>query len=178
MKVDKSIYVFDNFVSKAKQTFYYDYIIKSYFKIGWEDLEEFDKRGYPCLHSSYTRQNVDQLELIPNLKKYAKKTPFKNIINENNYIKCMVNLSKPADPNFTHCHPKQVVCLYYANLNWHPNFAGETLFYTEDQKEIRYGSSYTPNRLVIFDGEIPHTIRAQNITGPNYRFSISLFFNK
>jgi SM-20-related protein len=90
----------------------------------------------------------------------------------------MVNLSKPADPNFTHCHPKQVVCLYYANLNWHPNFAGETLFYTEDQKEIRYGSTYTPNRLVIFDGEIPHTIRAQNITGPNYRFSISIFFNK
>ena len=112
------------------------------------------------------------------LKKYAKKTPFKNIINENNYIKCMVNLSTPADPKFTHCHPKQVVCLYYANLNWHPNFAGETLFYTEDQKEIRYGSTYTPNRLVIFDGEIPHTIRAQNITGPNYRFSIRLFFNK
>ena len=140
MKIDKSIYVFDNFVSKAKQTFYYNYIIKSFFKIGWEDVEEFDKRGYPCLHSSYTRQNVDQLELIPNLKKFAKKTPYKNIINENNYIKC--------------------------------------LFYSEDQKEIRYGSIYTPNRLVIFDGEIPHTIRAQNITGPNYRFSISLFFNK
>ena len=64
MKVDKSIYVFDNFVSKAKQTFYYDYIIKSFFKIGWEDLEEFDKRGYPCLHSSYTRQNVDHSEAI------------------------------------------------------------------------------------------------------------------
>ena len=60
MKIDNSIYVFDNFVTKAKQTFYYSYIVKSFFQIGWEDIEEFDKRGYPCLYSSYTKQDVDK----------------------------------------------------------------------------------------------------------------------
>ena len=34
------------------------------------------------------------------------------------------------------------------------------------------------NRVLIFDGEIPHTIKAQNFLGLYYRFTLSLFFKK
>ena len=38
-------------------------------------------------------------------------------------------------------------------------------------KDILESSPYVPNRAIIFDGEIKHTIKAQNIMGPSYRFT-------
>ena len=97
---------------------------------------------------------------------------------EKQYIKCIVNLVKPLDVNFIHVHPDQLVALYYVNITWNPEWGGETLFYKEDRKTISLASPYTPNKLIFFDGKIPHTIKAQNLIGPSYRFTLSIFFNK
>ena len=75
-------------------------------------------------------------------------------------------------------HPGLIVALYYANMHWDPEGGGETLFYKKDRKTIGLASPYIPNRLVIFDGKVPHTIKAQNLLGPSYRFTIGMFFNK
>ena len=75
-------------------------------------------------------------------------------------------------------HSNTLVVLYYANLTWNPEWGGETIFYKKDKKTIDLANPYVPNRLVFFDGKISHTIKAQNIIGPSYRFTISLFFIK
>ena len=90
----------------------------------------------------------------------------------------MVNLIKPLDVNFIHVHPDQLVALYYVNITWNPEWGGETLFYEKDRKTIKLASPYVPNRLMIFDGKVPHTIKSQNLLGPSCRFTISIFFNR
>ena len=82
------------------------------------------------------------------------------------------------DVNFIHTHPDQIVALHYSNLTWNPEWGGETLFYKDNKRDILLSSPYVPNRLLIFDGAIPHTIKAQNLMGPSYRFTTSVFFNK
>jgi len=52
------------------------------------------------------------------------------------------------------------------------------LLYKNNKRDILLASPYVPNRLIIFDGSIPHTITSQSILGPTYRFTISLFFTK
>ena len=51
-------------------------------------------------------------------------------------------------------------------------------FTKKDRKTISLANPYTPNQLIVFDGKVPHTIKSQNLIGPSYRFTISLFFNK
>ncbi len=37
--------------------------------------------------------------------------------------------------------------------------------------------SHSFKRIVWFDGEIPHSVKPQLHIGPNYRFTISVFFD-
>ena len=165
---------YDNFFTPKVHTQLYQTIIKSCFKIGWNDSEEFQKKMYPCLHSFYSFEDVKSIKILDVVLDKLKN---KNIT-INNYNYCVVNLTKNMDVNFIHNHPDQIVFLHYSNITWSPEWGGETVFYKDNSKDILESSPYTPNRAIIFDGNIPHTIKAQNITGPSYRFTISLFFNK
>ncbi len=49
--------------------------------------------------------------------------------------------------------------LYYANLVWKPEWAGETVFYRDDHKEITNVIYPTPGKVIMFNGTIPHTGR-------------------
>lgn len=52
--------------------------------------------------------------------------------------------------------------LHYSNCSWNPEWGGETLFYKDNGKDVLDCNPYVPNRGVIFDGSILHTIKAQN----------------
>jgi len=126
------------------------------------------------LHSHWSFEDVKNLRIL-NL--VLDKLKDKNITIDN-FDKCVINLTKPLDVNFTHLHTDQIVFLHYSCLTWNPQWGGETIFYEKDMKTILKCNPYVSNRAVIFDGDIPHTIKAQNILGPSYRFTTSLFFNK
>lgn len=152
----------------------YDMTINSEYRIGWEDSAELQYKSFPNLHGQWGFKDLQKSKILtPVLEKLKKKN-----ITIDNYWKCIVNLTKPLDVNFIHIHPNQIVALYYSNLTWDPQWGGESLFYEDNKRDIRLSSPYVPNRLLIFDGSIPHTIKAQNLSGPSYRFTTSLFFNK
>tara|TARA_R100000664_G_C2732285_1_gene122570 strand:- start:140 stop:667 length:528 start_codon:yes stop_codon:yes gene_type:complete len=165
---------YENFLSPSSCQLVYNLVISSLYRIGWDDSNEPQHKPYPNLHSEYSFQDLQKLKILePILKKLKNKN-----ITVDNYFRCMINLTKPLDVNFIHSHPDQWVALYYANLTWNPEWGGETLFYKNNKKDILLCSPYIPNKLLIFDGGIPHTIKAQNLIGPSYRFTISIFFNK
>ena len=120
----KMIEKYDNFFKPSIQAQLFNTIIKSTFKIGWEDSEEIQHRMYPCLHSPYTFEDVKSVEILDVVLDKLKN---KNIT-INNYIKCVINLTKNMDVNFIHNHPNQVVFLHYSNLTWNPEWGGETVF--------------------------------------------------
>jgi SM-20-related protein len=49
--------------------------------------------------------------------------------------------------------------IYYPNLEWHPDNAGETLFFNDTRSDLIAAVYPRPNRLVIFPGTIPHVAR-------------------
>lgn len=49
--------------------------------------------------------------------------------------------------------------IYYPHTAWHPNFAGETMFFNQDGSDIIAAVYPKPNRLVVFPGVIPHVAR-------------------
>jgi Rps23 Pro-64 3,4-dihydroxylase Tpa1-like proline 4-hydroxylase len=161
---------YKDFFENDKADFIHNFVLKSYYRIGWNDTGEPRHKAYPNLYSEYNSEDLTNLKILnPILKVINKK--------KDSYDKCVVNLTKPLDVNFIHTHPSQTVALYYANLTWNPEWGGETLFYEKDKTTIKLANPYTPNQLIIFKGSIPHTIKSQNLIGPSYRFTVSLFFN-
>ena len=173
LSMKNKIKVLDNFLPTNDHHKIYEIVINSLFRIGWSDTLEERHKAYPNLHSVYTFEDVQKLNILDSIFKLNIKD-----VSLNTYWKCMVNLTKPMDVNFVHLHPDQVGAVYYANETWNPEWGGETLFYEDNTKDIRFSSPYTPNRLIIFDGAIPHTIKAQNILGATYRFSITFLFRR
>lgn len=49
--------------------------------------------------------------------------------------------------------------IYYPQVTWHPNFAGETVFFNQDGSDIIAAVYPKPDRLVVFPGVIPHVAR-------------------
>lgn len=64
--------------------------------------------------------------------------------------------------------------LYYCNLNWSREFGGETFFYDYEQKELNQVIEYKPNRLIIFDGRIPHCARPPTIAATQGRYTLAV----
>ena len=165
---------FSNFLSAVDSQKLYHYLLNSSFKIGWDDSDEPQHKSYPNLFTEYSLEELKNLNILGAALKLMQKYG----VTIDDYLQCRVNLSKPCDVNFIHFHPHQLVLLYYCNLSWFPEWGGETLFYEEDKKNIKCCNIYEPNKALVFDGSLPHTIKSQNILGPTYRFTLNLFFKK
>jgi hypothetical protein len=171
----RKIQIEDNPFGKTYHEQVYDYVSKSLYRFGSQDgPAPLDRRSYVYIHSEYSKIDVDNLGIMDKLFTAESFQPYKELP----LIRTTINLSVPSDTNFAHTHPNQISVLYYVNLDWRPEWAGETLFYDDNTEEIIYASVYKPSRLIVFDGEIPHSIRVQSNSAPHYRFSLAMFFDK
>ena len=151
------------------------FIMGSTFRIGWPDILHGPKSAYKCLYSAYTKEELINCGLGDVIFSSPEIAPF---IAGKEMTRCVVNLTPTGAIHFTHTHPVgETVILYYANVEWLPEWRGETLFYNDDQSSIVHASRYIPGRIIVFDGTIPHAINTQSSIGPQYRFTISISFN-
>lgn len=167
----KGVTVYDNLFDEATKNWMYTYISRSRFVIGWEDVASIEVAHHRYLHSQYSDGDLRDLGLIQALK-----GPVLQQLKHLVPVKTVVNLSVPCDMHWHHTHENQTVLLYYANLQWCQEWAGETLFFKPKSREIGFASVYTPGRVIVFDGNIAHTIRPQSSGAPHYRFTVSIFF--
>jgi hypothetical protein len=159
--------VHDDTVPFHIQEHVYNFIYDSSFKIkGWKDRYYIAKND---MHSNWSLDDLKNSKLYPYLE---------NVYPFDNWYACVVNCAKSNDYFYTHTHGDNThVILYYANLEWREEWAGETLFYTADRKAMS-AYQYVAGRILEFDGSVPHTIRPQSIIGPQYRFTITNLFWK
>ncbi len=70
-----------------------------------------------------------------------------------------VNCSIYGDSYYSHrdcaAHEPHVTALYYANLEWHPDWGGETVYYN-DNEDAELIVQPRPGRLVIARGAVLH----------------------
>lgn len=168
-----NIKVYDNVLKNYEQHSMFDFCLNSFFTIkGWQDTATSNES---YLHSNWTLEDLQKSEFLQyfNITKILEESD----LNVDNFKECVMNVDTLSDSHWMHTHYENVL-LYYINLDWQDGWGGETLFYDADGKEIIYGSRYTPNRVIVFDGNIPHTIKHQNRIADKYRMSLSIFFNK
>jgi len=169
----KKIHVFDDVFEMAWRTYAYQFLLNLPYNIGWSDSCDLYRCEHVYLHSS---MSVDQLKEF-GLLKAMKEPGLRELLGKSIFSKATVNLSTPTDVHFAHTH-KNTTLLYYPNLHWQEEWAGETLFFNESASEIVFASMYKPGRIILFDGSIPHSIRPQSRIAPHHRMTVSIFFNE
>ena len=167
------IQIFDNLLDLNFRRNLYQSAVNSAFKVGWEDSSLIENRSHVYLHSILSLQDIIKSQLLDKLAG----TQVHEILKNKKFDSAVINLSKSTDTHWCHTHPGQTVLLYYINLEWQHAWAGETLFYNDELTDITRACVYTPGRIIVFDGEIPHTIRPQSAAAPQFRFTLSVFFN-
>jgi len=173
LKSGKTVKVFDNYIPLYSRLFFYDFCMKSNFIIGWGDSSSEVGVKHKFLHSDYSLQdNVNGRVYLDIMD-----SEIANEVAGLTLSKSVVNLSMPSDTNFAHAHPEKKVVLYYVNPEWPHYWHGETLFYDESLENIELALRYTPGRVIVFDGDIPHAIRPQSASADHYRFTYALIFN-
>jgi hypothetical protein len=169
----KRLWIYDNIVDLKTRQDAFMMMKNSNYRLGWKDTETEEGIKYDYFHSAYNQEDLDRLDVY----KKILLSPAGELVKGMSLVKSIVNLSTPSNVYFLHAHPEKRVILYYANMDWQTNWHGETLFYDEAGKEIEYASPYTPGRVIVFNGSIPHTIRPQSFAANQHRFTLSLFFN-
>ena len=90
-----------------------------------------------------------------------------------------VNCSVYGDSYYIHrdcaAHERHVTALYYANLEWQPDWGGETIYYN-DEEDAQFAISPRPGRLVIARGAILHrgNVPARNCYEERYTLAYKL----
>ena len=70
------------------------------------------------------------------------------------------------------------ILMFYPNTNWHIEYGGDTLFLDESGEKVELFSQYTPGRIIILDGSIPHLARPSTTLAPHFRYSFVITFSE
>jgi SM-20-related protein len=90
-----------------------------------------------------------------------------------------VNCSVYGDSYYLHrdcgAHEPHVTALYYANLEWQPDWGGETIYYNDDE-DAELAITPRPGRLVIARGAVLHrgNVPARNCYEERYTLAYKL----
>ena len=64
------IKTYDDFLPNDQSQEIFNFVIKSLYRIGWEDSDEPQHRSYPNIHSTYSKEDVAKIKILdPVLKK-------------------------------------------------------------------------------------------------------------
>lgn len=168
------IKIFDNAISAHDRNEIYAAVRYSKFSIGWADTNIIENQQYEFLGARF--EDEKRIELVERV--FINNEKLKEELKDLVAVKMFVHLATPADSFFMHTHSESKVLLYYVNPVWHDGWHGDTFFYEDNCKDIRFVSPYTPGRCILFDGCVPHSLRPQSVIGPKYRFSLVIFFER
>lgn len=169
------IKVVDQCMTQADGDDFFRAVYGSFYKlVGARDRENYTVPMDLCIHSAWDTEDVDNVGLM-DMFTSCEVTDF---IGARVPTSIMCHLAHPGDTFYQHTHKGQDVVLLYPDIEWKREWAGETLFYHPTTDEILAAVEYKPRRAVLFDGNIPHTIRPATYRAPKLRTTFSMFFRK
>ena len=132
MSTQRNIEIFDNVFSHSFRSKLYKDILDSDYNIGWEDTRVIQHRDKVFMYSHWDLAKCIKSGFLSNIEnkelneKIAERMP----------RRCVVNCGTLSDVYIPHSHAHTDVLLYYANLEWKPEWNGETSFYSDDLQQI------------------------------------------
>jgi len=183
-----NIKIYDNVLSKDNHELMHKTCLQAPYEIGWGDTIENQQTHFHSVIDTSVWNSVRDGSAF--YSKNILKPPY-NIIDilarteackqlKDLYVRqTVINLDTIADTHAAHNHKNQTVALFYLNPFWKPSWGGETLFFDSITDEVILAVPYTPNRMIVFDGNIDHSFNGPNVESQlKNRISISTFFSK
>lgn len=175
----EKIWVFDNVFTFAERSAMYAFFLGSRFMFnrGATPLPEAGSNIFQ-LRSTYSDVDVKNCKFFDNKK-------IQNILTDLGVdsfgmVSPRVNACLPSDVYQYHTDSLDTTCitlLYFANLEWAPEWEGETIFAEHDGKNIFCSTAFIPGRLVAFNSSIPHKSSQPSFGAKYHRFVFNLTLN-
>lgn len=169
------IWVYDNLFTFAERSALYQFFLGSRFM--------FDRGAFPFPEAG---SNVFQLRSTYNQEDVKNSKFFNGKVqsvlqglgaNQFEVVSPRVNACLPSDVYQYHTDSTDANCislLYFANLDWKPEWEGETIFAEPDGKNIFCSTAFIPGRLVLFNSSIPHKSSQPSFGSKYHRFVFNL----
>jgi len=177
IKLDhRTIDIYDNLFEFKDSAAIYSYVKKSLYSLDRTPSNSVvQSKQFTTLLSQYNIFDLLHIE-------FFKPKQIQKIICENKFRlhRAYVNLSTSQDVYHYHVdstNDLDKTMLYYCNSYWEENWEGETHFGDNNAQEILASVSFKPNRLVVFNGSVPHKSSQPSAFAPEYRFVLTLKFS-
>lgn len=177
IKIDhRSIDVFDDIFEFKDSISMFEYVKDSKYRLDRISSKSVvQSQQFRTLLSEYSIYDLLHIE-------FFKSAQIQKIIKQNQFRlhRAYVNLSTSQDIYHYHIDSSDDLdktMLYYCNSHWEENWEGETHFGDNQAKEIVASVSFKPNRLVLFNGSIPHKSSQPSFFAREYRFVLTLKFS-
>jgi hypothetical protein len=175
----KEIKVIDDLFTAKERLTFYNFACNSLYSLSRfpHDLPEH-RRHQKTLKSSLSLADILNLGFFENpfILNYIKQ-------NQLRLKESYINLCTVGDTYSYHIDDDEKTSkavpsmLYYLNIDWHPDWEGETHFSNENMTDIIFSSSFIPGRIVLFDGSIPHKSSQPSLSAPYHRFVLAVKFS-
>lgn len=150
-------------------------------KFGWKSHEKSTTASFWHRHFagfvsfSETPYNCEsQLAGFPIIHSLWRKLAT-NLLQGHRLIRCYANGHTYGNEGTLHTDtddPYNYTSIYYPHSEWFPNWAGETVFFNQEKTDILAAVYPRPNRLLVFDGSIPHIARGVSRNCPMLRITL------
>jgi len=173
----KRIVICDDLFSLSERQLMYSFCKNSYYKLQGKDTDIIELQNNISMISIFTMKDVKSM----GFQSFIKDREILDVFNNYQFESALVNLSTPADMHNVHTDAHGIpgiTMLYYVNMRWSIEWAGETVFLNETMTDFEFVSPYKPGRLVMFDGSIPHVIRPPIMKADTLRMTFALRFIK
>lgn len=152
----------------------FKFIKQSRYQLGWADQHWADVTGQQrTMFSPFSLEDVDNLGVL----RLYNDPRIDELIRGRTPVQQVVNLAEPGSVFTPHTHPGWETFLYYCNYRWSPEWAGETIIFSENDFEAEHAISVKPGRVLWMDEGVMHSVRGPSNACPEYRFTFSAFFS-
>jgi len=166
----------DNVLTDDQRKRIYQFLQAPGWKFGWKSRSNNDIYSFWHKHFAGALQpdhpTADgSVEPYDCTEELARKAPLlhtfwrgleKTALKGHTLVRCYANGHTYGSDGTLHADsavPSSYTSVYYPHERWSPNWGGETVFFNPEETDIVASVYPMPNRLVMFQGTIPHVAR-------------------
>jgi len=165
--------IIDNAYSAQDRENIFSFVRNSKYVLGWADQHWDDVNGQRrILYSHYSLEDVENMGVF----RLHNNPRIDELINGRTPVKQVINLAEPSNTFLPHTHYNEEVFIYYCNHRWNPEWAGETIIYSEHEYEAEHAITFRPGRVLWLKRGVMHSLRPPSQAAPEYRFTFAAFF--
>lgn len=177
---------YDNVLKEDVRKIVYSFLQAPTWNFGWKSFPKNDT--YSFWHKHFAGHEVpdheapsapyncaDELKKNAQLLYYFWQYLERTILKGHTLIRCYANGQPYGTEGTLHTDSvsdSSFTSIYYPHEKWYPNWGGETVFFNNEKTDIMSAIYPKPNRLVTFNGTIPHVARGVSRTCPMLRITL------